>query len=132
MENCSVARASLDELRAVIAESDTFTPAFAAILDLYLARFAMPSDVAATRPENPCLKCGTLYAGFRWGIHHGCGYCSKCGWPARAYHFIADENAIERRIVVVLQYHPAEVRIRAHAPPHAKRKRRLDLKCLNM
>lgn len=107
----NITRATFAELRQLIPRSATFTPEFATIIDAYLNRFAMPRDVKDVRPQNPCLKCDSLYAGFHWGIQHGCGSCSKCGWPARAYHFVMDENGIERRLVIVLQYHPDEVKV---------------------
>jgi hypothetical protein len=106
-----VTRASFAALCGVIPEASTFTAAFAAIADLYLSRFALPSDITAIRPQYPCLKCGSPYGGFRWGLQHGCGSCSTCGWPARAYHFVIDENGDERRLVIVLQYHPDEVKV---------------------
>ena len=101
-----VAVATFDAMRKWIPGADAFTTAFISTLDDYLKIFACPSDAQAEKTRYPCLKCGELYAGFHWGIQHGTGSCSKCGWPARAYHFVTDETGTEVRISMVLQYHP--------------------------
>ncbi len=71
----------------------------------------MPEDYAkhfaAHSPDSKCLYCGG-WGTFTWGLAHGSGYCVTCGWPARLYHFIKDE-AKEKRIVLLLQYHPKEI-----------------------
>jgi hypothetical protein len=64
----------------------------------YLETFAEPL------PNGECLCCGEA-ATFTWGMTHGEGFCVKCGWPARLYHFIKTDG-IETRIVRLLQYHP--------------------------
>lgn len=64
----------------------------------YLKRFASPSLA--------CLKCkreGT----FTWGIQHGEGYCAKCHWPNRGFHYFKrDDGTEEDTFFAVLQYHP--------------------------
>lgn len=59
-------------------------------------------------PNGKCLCCekrGT----FTWGLAHGVGHCYACGWPARLYHFIMEDEGKERRVVKLLQYHPNEI-----------------------
>ena len=75
-------------------------------LDEYFAPFAaIPEGTGC-----PCIKCGAPLGGFlgmfEWGIVHGEGRCSRCKWPARAYHFNA--GPIER-LELILQYHPSVV-----------------------
>lgn len=100
------------------------------IFDEYFSHFAQPpytvtEDGLNDIGMNPCLKCGKPLqgnlieqligeGGFTWGITHGEGYCRKCGWPARAYHFIKDKDGKEITVIrgVILQYHPDEVEIR--------------------
>jgi len=43
---------------------------------------------------------------FVWGIEHGEGFCSKCGYPARAHHDIPNVGRIQN---LILQYHPDEL-----------------------
>jgi hypothetical protein len=62
-----------------------------------------------------CLGCGTdLYkpgligvfggSSFEWGIANGEGHCSRCGYPTRMYHRLA-----EGTVSFPLQYHPDEM-----------------------
>lgn len=108
----SMPHVSFEALRNSMPGSDAYTPEFVAILDEYLKSFTLPSDLNTPKPRRPCLKCGSLYAGFTWSIQHGEGHCSECGWPARAYHFITDETGAECRLVMTLQYHPIAVTVR--------------------
>lgn len=70
----------------------------------YLSQFAKPNEKAT------CLNCGAenLYS-FRWGLAHGDGFCSKCTWPSRLYHFL-NVDGVEHRIICLLQYHPSIVK----------------------
>jgi hypothetical protein len=68
----------------------------------YLARYAEPSA------EGACLSCGEART-FTWGVTHGEGFCCKCHWPARLYHFIKDAEGKETRVVRLLQYHPDQI-----------------------
>ena len=56
-----------------------------------------------------CISCDCVLSGlfgtFEWGIAHGEGYCSKCGYPARAFHKI-DEPGWKMTFSNILQYHP--------------------------
>ena len=70
------------------------------------AKFADPVD-------DKCLNCrrilvGFLLGSFTWGIIHGEGMCSYCGWPARAYHYY-EVNGERQRFEAVLQYHPEQL-----------------------
>lgn len=90
-------------------------------IDKYLAVFAKPIERGGS-PEgfvlgkHACLKCGSALDGmlgsFQWGLAHGEGTCSKCGWPARMYHWIKDREGKElftSRISLILQYHPDQI-----------------------
>lgn len=91
-------------------EGETADPAIVAELDKYLAHFT----------PGPCPGCGAPLTGdlihqfigaatFTWGLAHGEGFCSKCKYPARAYH--RDIGPIVR-FEKVLAYHPDELRER--------------------
>ena len=62
--------------------------------------------------SKKCIVCGStltgLFGSFEWGIAHGEGYCSNCGYPARAYHTVNDREhkPIFEHAAFVLQYHP--------------------------
>lgn len=85
-----------------------------AAIDSYLARFTIIRDERGSR----CPGCGSLLtahdaitglflgATFTWGIAHGEGHCSGCGYPARAYHF--DVGPL-KRFEAVLAVHPDEL-----------------------
>lgn len=75
----------------------------------YLSVFAEPND------DGKCLKCGTvqgglmsvILGGFVYGLQHGEGRCSKCGWPGRANHYFKDKDGKDiGSINIILQYHP--------------------------
>jgi hypothetical protein len=42
-------------------------------------------------------------ATFTWGLAHGEGHCSSCGYPTRMYH-----RRVEGVSTFPLQYHPDE------------------------
>jgi len=81
----------------------------------YLCKFATRG-----KEELKCLRCGSqqegvrvvlLGGGFTWGLAHGEGHCSKCGWPARMYHEIRNpEGELVAGFTLLLQYHPTEVK----------------------
>jgi len=97
-----------------------FTPETAAdlreTLEGYVKAFAKPVRREAGNDlvgQHLCLKCGESLDGFligtfEWGLAHGEGHCSKCGWPARAYHFIKHngEDLFTGPLRRILQYHP--------------------------
>jgi len=77
-------------------------------LDDYLKAF-VKGDVSGI-----CVSCGEQQGGsvvdgligkakFKWGLVNGEGYCSNCGYPARAIH--RDIGPIEYA-QIILQYHP--------------------------
>lgn len=53
-------------------------------------------------------------ARFEWAIQHGEGFCSACGWPGRAMHYINDDLKIKNYI---LQYHPDSVLLKSERKP---------------
>jgi hypothetical protein len=63
--------------------------------------------------DNPvCVGCGLALTGFligtfTWGLANGEGYCSHCGYPARAFHRFTYEDGSPTLIRCVLQYHPS-------------------------
>ncbi len=46
---------------------------------------------------------------FNWGLTHGSGFCTRCTWPAVAYHF--NVGPIER-FEAILPVHPEHVSMR--------------------
>jgi len=85
----------------------------------YLSVFAKPvlhdGTTGGMLGNFDCLNCGERLDGFlgtfTWGIAHGEGKCSKCGWPCRAYHNPKDAEGdiFDRRLQIILQYHPSGV-----------------------
>ena len=80
-------------------------------------KFAIPSEyVAHFQPIRltknntvACCGCGANLTGlllgtFTWGMAHGEGFCGRCRYPTRMYHFVG-----ERRFAFPLQYHPDEL-----------------------
>lgn len=66
--------------------------------------------------EDP--RCGA--AMFTWGYVHGAGFCARCSWPGRLYHYIyrpgisVDERYVDGannlvRFESILWAHPKEV-----------------------
>lgn len=85
----------------------------------YFRRFAVPATKDAANMITgglKCLKCSSPLDGylgtFRWGLAHGEGACSMCGWPARAHHRPRGEDGEEVLSLtnIILQYHPDEVK----------------------
>ncbi len=88
--------------------------ALIALLDAYFSVFTEMKE------GNLCINCGMpqgakdiahaflLGAGFRWGLAHGEGYCSGCGYPARAHHFVGDWFTLRG---LILQYHPSQIKL---------------------
>ncbi len=88
-------------------------------LDEYFKQFSAPvvlDEGNALLGGQRCLNCDAVLSGvlgsFQWGIAHGEGTCSSCGWPARAYHRPKDQDGEEicdGALQVILQYHPDNV-----------------------
>jgi hypothetical protein len=70
-------------------------------LDAYLKAFLPPNK------DRKCVNCGLTLGGlvgrFTYGICHGEGYCSECGYPGRANHY--NFGPIDS-LTFILQYHP--------------------------
>lgn len=84
-------------------------------INKYLSVFAKPINLEKkgfVSGSCKCLQCESVLDGvigsFTWGLTHGEGVCSKCGWPCRAYHRPEDENGelFTTAIEKILQYHP--------------------------
>ena len=73
-------------------------------LDAYLVKFLAPSKT--------CIRCASTLGGvlgsFDWGLAHGLGSCTTCGWPIRVYHHIPFEGD-NLKLTMMLMYHPDEV-----------------------
>jgi hypothetical protein len=81
------------------------SPAAAAAMSEYLTNFHDPVFKENKDGETAtiiCVNCGShLYSGsvmdalfstFDWGIVHGEGLCTKCGWNYRMYHSVKCEG----------------------------------------
>jgi hypothetical protein len=85
--------------------------------DAYLAGFAKLEG-------GRCLCCGDrlgghlldkalgLVGGVEWGLAHGEGHCSKCGYPMRGYHCVEGLGKISN---LFLAYHPSTLSFSAPA-----------------
>lgn len=75
------------------------------IADDYFHAFLAPGQ-----SPRKCVCCGGvltgLFGSFMWGLMHGEGQCSECGYPARAIHTI---DSIGKISGFVLQYHPDDL-----------------------
>ena len=45
-----------------------------------------------------------LIGSFTWGIAHGDGFCGRCKWPIRLYHFVKLDGPEKKRLVYPLAY----------------------------
>lgn len=83
-----------------------------AMLDDYLKAFVKGDGTCVccgARQGGKDLLDGLLNARFQWGIAHGEGFCSVCGYPARGMHYIGKNEQGEAAVTIrnwVLQYHP--------------------------
>lgn len=79
----------------------------------YLRHFLPPGergDCAFCGSRQGGLTAAILGGGFEWGLQHGEGHCSRCGYPARAYHDLKDaDGAKVINGALILQYHPDEI-----------------------
>jgi hypothetical protein len=119
-ERKRITQSEIDELRNKTTHADigdlgfeieeNADPAFREDIEAYTKRFAKPSG-----KDRPCLGCGEFMGGFTWGLAHGHGYCTNCGWPATLYHFIKDRDGKDIATVrgILLQAHPDEISVKA-------------------
>jgi hypothetical protein len=78
-------------------------------LDEYLSAFT------PLTADGACPRCdmrigglvGAILGGFEWGIVHGEGHCTRCGWLMRGYHWPFGSDG--DRLDLVLPYHPDSV-----------------------
>lgn len=100
------------------AKAETAASKLRAALDQYLRIFIKPESKGADNlvtGSQKCVGCGAaldgLFGTFQWGLAHGEGACSGCGYPCRAYHRVMDGGAEPiMTFQFVLQYHPEELR----------------------
>ena len=110
--------ATLDSLGANISsKGDPDSPEFKAAKEKlvnatneYLKIFVAPDE------EKRCICCDKLLGGllgtFEYGLAHGEGKCSECGYPARANHYVEIPDLGEMSFVNILQYHPDQLKPR--------------------
>lgn len=86
---------------ARIAELNKYMDAFTPMVD---GKCICCGGVQGVNPKDPASMIRTMMSGvqFVYGLAHGEGYCSKCGWPGRANHYIGDWC----RFNIIMQYHP--------------------------
>lgn len=113
--------------RTFMTAADDTPPSTIKALDDYFSHFAAVEikDDKQGKPQiqdQACIGCGESLTGFlrgtwRWGIAHGVGECSKCGWPSHGHHFIKDEAGEEVLTLrnFILQVHPDFVERRKRA-----------------
>lgn len=86
-------------------------------VNIYLKIFAAPIksldlDVDGKPQSVKCINCDHaltgLFGSFEYGIRHGEGACSKCGYPGRANHYIKHEG-FNMTFIRILQYHPSQL-----------------------
>lgn len=129
--------------RTFITETEKVSAENLEVLDEYFEpfqtlMFGKDKEGKETLPPQKCLGCGHplggMFAGlfgpggFRWGIAHGEGHCSYCGWPGRAHHFVRrpDGTVIATLRNFILMYHPVNVNMPAIRHRIIERERKDD------
>ena len=80
-------RASLGLLGDRLDGAEAFTePAVRDAIDEHLSHFVW----LIRNDEMACPGCTIGRGWFAWGLVHGCGFCTMCGWPGQLYHYISD------------------------------------------
>ena len=105
--------------KATIADITTaetpYAPGFTEHIVAHLSHYAAPKKDAEgnNRPGQPCVACDATHS-FTWGIAHGQGHCTRCGWPATLYHFIHDKDGNEVMAIrgLLLWAHPDDITLR--------------------
>ncbi len=113
----------------VMKDGSALSEEHARILDAYFRRFVeLPKN---EKGESVCLGCDLPFckdeltdallggspfrASWRWSLAHGERHCTKCGWPARAYHYDIGKSetseALITRMTLTLAIHPDELRL---------------------
>lgn len=100
-------------------DADAQTDVELARWDDYLSKFAKLAD-------GRCLCCGIrlgghlleramgLVGGVEWGLAHGEGHCSRCGYPMRGHHIV---EGLGRILNLFLPYHPSGLSFAPKAEP---------------
>ena len=121
---------SRDVPRARVA--DYFNTRPAAEVDQELARLEAYLTQFAKLTDAKCLCCGTsllcpfgmgVFGGFEWGLVHGEGRCSTCGYPMRGHHRVEGFGVIRN---LFLPYHPSTIVLPPEDEPCAVRSRSMD------
>ena len=78
----------------------------------HLSHYAAPKkdEAGENRSGQPCIACDATHS-FTWGMVHGAGHCTNCGWPASLYHFITDQEGkqVAHLRGVLLWAHPDDI-----------------------
>jgi len=96
---------------ADVGDADTLSEAARARLAEHLSHFLKPkladNSIRCPSCDAPLWHGGgvldALCSTFRWGLVHGDGFCGRCRWPVRFYHYLQLDDG-ERRIVFPLAY----------------------------
>ena len=97
------------KLSSAVGDTGTIAEAEAGINE-YLRGFQADGRCPCGRPL------GGILGSFTWGIIHGEGACSRCGFPARAFHEIDLGDLGTLTLNLVLAYAPELVT--ARLTPH--------------
>ena len=96
-------------------------------IDRYLSIFCVPPKKDPSKGEEGgfavsnqlCPGCdrsiGGLLGSFTWGIAHGEGHCSRCGYPHRGIHYVKTPDGLDiftGGVREVLPYHPSRLEIK--------------------
>jgi hypothetical protein len=67
-------------------------------------------------PHSGCVSCGAQLGGmlgsFAFGLPWGEGHCGRCDYPARVFHRLKLPDGSEEALMLILQYHPDELKER--------------------
>jgi hypothetical protein len=100
----------LDEMLALPIPRVSTEIKFDGVPQVYFSIFLIPRG--SKQGQYMCAGCGAPLTGFlgvfQWGIRHGEGFCSDCGYPTRMYHVLKDHKG-EYQLAMPLQYHPDEI-----------------------
>jgi len=82
---------------------------FPGVDETSLAEYLQRHQFAALKGNGLlCVNCGNENT-FTWGLAHGAGYCNKCRWPGRYYHYVKPREETYGGYHLILWYHPTVV-----------------------